>query len=492
MKLHDGSHKLEKSLSNFHHLVQQHETVPQIIRNGETIRLEGYLFKRTSNTFKSWNRRWFIIQNHQLVYQKRSNEKELIIMEEDLRLCNARPAVEIDRRFCFEVVSPTKNHILQAESEESCQQWLAALQAGIEGAYSSNRASNCTPTNKRSSTNYHESSSLDSVCTNTSSNSNGSSTQSNSTLQTSIFTNQNISKMNNHSPKSDSTKILSIRGNEKCADCDCEGPVWASINLGITLCIECSGVHRSLGVHVSKVRSLLLDHLDFEQVNVMMELGNAIVNKIYEYKWTMNKFEPTSNINEDLLTEINKDSFNEQAENESLLTNSNTQNSVTLPIEKIDSKSNRSQRERWIRSKYLNKLFVNKNVQIDSPNDTIFFDTDYDYIKNFHSKVIQLYSNRNPIESNDLSVCFFNLLLYEASGKSDLKFMSYALASGASVNWQNPNDNNRTPLFQAVSKGTMTACEYLLLNGARCNIQDGNGCTPLHLATRNSNTGYIF
>lgn len=102
------SSKLEKSLNNRHHLVSQKEIIPALIRNGDTIRLEGYLFKRTSSTFKTWNRRWFIIQHHQLVYRKRSNEKEVTVMEDDLRLCHARPVNETDRRFCFEVVSPTK------------------------------------------------------------------------------------------------------------------------------------------------------------------------------------------------------------------------------------------------------------------------------------------------------------------------------------------------------------------------------------------------
>lgn len=48
-------------------------------------------------------------------------------------------------------------------------------------------------------------------------------------------------------------------GNDRCADCDAPSPSWASANLGILVCIECSGIHRNLGTHISKVRSLELD-----------------------------------------------------------------------------------------------------------------------------------------------------------------------------------------------------------------------------------------
>lgn len=49
--------------------------------------------------------------------------------------------------------------------------------------------------------------------------------------------------------------LRGIPGNDKCAECNAPEPDWASLNLGILLCIECSGVHRNLGVHISKVSS---------------------------------------------------------------------------------------------------------------------------------------------------------------------------------------------------------------------------------------------
>lgn len=74
--------------------------------------------------------------------------------------------------------------------------------------------------------------------------------------------------------------VKSLPGNDICMDCGSRGTDWASTSYGVLLCLLCSARHRSLGVKVSTVRSLTLDHWSHEQVLCMLEGGN---NQLYNF-----------------------------------------------------------------------------------------------------------------------------------------------------------------------------------------------------------------
>ncbi len=61
--------------------------------------------------------------------------------------------------------------------------------------------------------------------------------------------------------------------NVECADCGRPGPEWVSVNIGVVLCTECCGVHRGLGTHISKMRSLKLDHVPFMALQCILRMG---------------------------------------------------------------------------------------------------------------------------------------------------------------------------------------------------------------------------
>jgi len=76
--------------------------------------------------------------------------------------------------------------------------------------------------------------------------------------------------------------ITAVDGNQHCADCGAPDPVWGSINIGVAVCIECSGVHRSLGAHLTKVRSFQLDVLDPGTLEILFAIGNTKANHVWE------------------------------------------------------------------------------------------------------------------------------------------------------------------------------------------------------------------
>eukprot|EP00028_Trichosphaerium_sp_Am-I-7-wt_P008641 CAMPEP_0168518708 /NCGR_PEP_ID=MMETSP0405-20121227/6878_1 /TAXON_ID=498012 /ORGANISM="Trichosphaerium sp, Strain Am-I-7 wt" /LENGTH=858 /DNA_ID=CAMNT_0008539101 /DNA_START=52 /DNA_END=2628 /DNA_ORIENTATION=- len=217
-------------------------------------RKQGYIFYFSK---KAWHLRWCRLSESRgllNIYKNMKANKEIESLE--LILSTLKPLeVAIGQEpYCFELWTPQRKLLFRAMNEEDFNSWCNGITNVIKKSVSGGRIEYGTknPIPER---------------------------------QMSMST---IARVPDsfEMPTSARTCILDslweIPGNTVCADCGNKNPNWVSINLGILLCINCCGVHRSLGTHISKVRSLEMDTLSPQQLNFVTKMGNEKANKIFE------------------------------------------------------------------------------------------------------------------------------------------------------------------------------------------------------------------
>jgi len=260
------------------------------IKKSLSIVKAGYLHKKSTSVMKDWLKRWFFIIDGKLFYSNQSfniqNDNDTFHEEihayqvANLLISTVKQVTSKE----FQIISPGQRgtgkgggvYELLGDNEEDVSDWIRVIKLQIEGSLVDSSINNNI---------------------------------SNNSIKYITIDQKILNELYNYNPT--------------CADCNSPSPTWASLNLCIMICIECSGIHRSLGSHISKVRSLTLDKWTENYIQLLITIGNKKSNSIWD---------------------------NESAS--------------SIPIN-----APREIRESYITNKYINKLYINKNlINIDSNN----------------------------------------------------------------------------------------------------------------------------
>ncbi|KAI5068638.1 hypothetical protein GOP47_0016983 [Adiantum capillus-veneris] len=526
----DGIHTIGRSSHKMIEAVMQSTPRGKV----QTIK-QGYLLKRSSSLRGDWKRRFFVLDSRGMLYYYRkhwgkptghnkghgrshgsdnttgllsrflsshqgSPQNEKTVAHHTVNLLTSTiklDAEQTDLRFCFRIISPSKNYALQAENAMERMDWIDKI-TGVIASLLNSQASYShrlphSPLRSSHQRTGSESSSL-------SSSSEFDPTMSeDSGASRLLFSNGRDSGANRSLGNSAEQQerpidvLRQVPGNDVCADCNSPEPDWASLNLGVLLCIECSGVHRNLGVHISKVRSLTLDVKVWEPsvINVFQSLGNQFCNSVWEERIS-NEDSPARLSNVDSMLRF--DSGHRSGELSSLLKKPDTRDSLLC-------------KERYIYSKYAEKKYILRaDLEADPASDAcriwdavqarnkqlvyrllVCHDADVntlyeqamegsrvmlpepnsnDHILNHATQVQENFSSR--IEGSNLTV-----------GET-LQMSRNGTSSGSSESTSDDFElQGSTLLYLACRNGDLGMVELLLQYGAQVNVVNGWGKTPL-------------
>ncbi|KAI3640140.1 hypothetical protein MIR68_001018 [Amoeboaphelidium protococcarum] len=362
---------------------------------------KGWLRRVNDGIGSDWRKRYVVMRYGKLemyknsdLSQSRNNRADEVM---DMATCSVKQCSKYPLR--FEVITPRKCYTFQTESVNECYAWVRCTRSNIEWAI------------KNIQSYGHQSRSA-------------------SDASSRSVSNREV------------LDLISVNSDQPllCADCGCQYPEWASVNLGVALCIECSGIHRSLGVYISKVRSLQLDDWDHYSVRMMSIMANGMANSVYEASPITDHVKPC--------------------------------------LEDV-----RSSKEKFIRDKYIIKKFKSNKCVLSG---------DYGALS---------LSQHNMNGSGDDPILLSVLLCVVCmnGGSSALQDVLQLVWHGADINFKYDKytdaqlhaediciPHGSTPLHCAVRNADLMLVNYLLLNGADINLRDVDEQTPVDLANHQS------